>query len=93
MNEKIEHGNLLNGKPLSTSTVLAIKSILKQALTLEAGMDIKTLSEILGHKNASITLNRYSHSLMNHKIVMMNKIGKMLIKKEQYCFSYWITKS
>lgn len=50
---------------------------------LEAGMDIKTLSEILGHKNASITLNRYSHSLMNHKIVMMNKIGKMLVKKEQ----------
>lgn len=46
MNEKIEHGNLLNGKPLSTSTVLAIKSILKQALTLETGMDIKTLYEI-----------------------------------------------
>ena len=46
---------------------------------LESGMDVKTLSEILGHKNASITLNRYAHSLMNHKINMMNKLGKMLV--------------
>ncbi len=45
---------------------------------LECGMDIKTLSEILGHKNASITLNRYVHSLMEHKQEMMNKLGKLL---------------
>lgn len=30
---------------------------------IECGMDIKTLSEIMGHKNASITLNRYAHRL------------------------------
>ena len=30
---------------------------------LECGMDVKSLSEILGHKNAMITLNRYAHSL------------------------------
>ncbi len=46
---------------------------------LESGMDVKTLSEILGHKNAIITLNRYSHSMMNYKIEMMNRIGKLLI--------------
>lgn len=34
---------------------------------LECGMDVKTLSEILGHKNPTITLNRYVHSLMEHK--------------------------
>lgn len=45
---------------------------------LELGMDVKTLSEILGHKNASITLNRYSHSMMKHKVLMMNKLGKTL---------------
>lgn len=45
---------------------------------IEHGMDIKTLSEILGHKNASITLCRYSHSLMNYKAEMMNRLGKML---------------
>lgn len=45
---------------------------------LECGMDVKTLSEILGHKNPTITLNRYAHSLMEHKADMMNRIGKLL---------------
>jgi len=45
---------------------------------LECGMDVKTLSEILGHKNATITLNRYAHSLWEHKSEMMNKLGKLL---------------
>lgn len=45
---------------------------------LECGMDVKTLSEILGHKNSAITLNRYTHSLMEHKANMMNKLGKLL---------------
>lgn len=45
---------------------------------LECGMDIKTLSEILGHKSPTITLNRYVHSLMEHKKEMMNKLGKLL---------------
>lgn len=45
---------------------------------LECGMDVKTLSEILGHKNATITLNRYAHSLLEHKQEMMNKLGKLL---------------
>ncbi len=45
---------------------------------IECGMDVKTLSEILGHKNATITLNRYAHSLWEHKADMMNSLGKML---------------
>lgn len=45
---------------------------------LECGMDVKTLSEILGHKNANVTLNRYVHSLMDHKKDMMNRLGKLL---------------
>ena len=45
---------------------------------LECGMDVKSLSEILGHKNATITLNRYVHSLWEHKAEMMNKLSKML---------------
>lgn len=44
---------------------------------LECGMDVKTLSEILGHKNSTITLNRYAHSLWEYKLEMMNKLGKM----------------
>ena len=45
---------------------------------LECGMDVKTLSEILGHKNPTVTLNRYAHSLMEHKAEMMNRLGKLL---------------
>lgn len=45
---------------------------------LELGMDIKTLSEILGHTNVSITLNRYAHSLLDYKIQEMNKVISLL---------------
>lgn len=45
---------------------------------LECGMDVKTLSEILGNKNATVTLNRYAHSLLEHKASMMNRLGKLL---------------
>ena len=45
---------------------------------LECGMDVKTLSELLGHKNATITLNRYAHSMLEHKADMMNRLGKLL---------------
>lgn len=43
---------------------------------LECGIDVKSLSEILGHKNVSITLNRYTHSLMEHKQKMMENLAK-----------------
>ena len=45
---------------------------------LECGMDVKTLSEILGHKNTNITLNRYVHSLIEHKREMMNRVGRLI---------------
>lgn len=44
---------------------------------IECGMDVKSLSEILGHKSPTITLNRYVHSLMAHKKEYMNRLGKM----------------
>ncbi len=44
---------------------------------LECGMDVKTLSEILGHKDPTVTLNRYAHSMLEHKKEMMNKLGKI----------------
>lgn len=46
---------------------------------LECGMDVRTLSEILGHKNPTVTLKRYAHSLMEHKCAMMNKLGKIFL--------------
>ena len=44
---------------------------------LEIGMDVKTLSEILGHSSPTITLNLYSHSLPEHKKKEMDRLGKL----------------
>lgn len=44
---------------------------------LELGIDIKTLSELLGHSNVSITLNIYAHSLMEQKKIAMAKLNEM----------------
>ena len=51
---------------------------------LEFGMDVKTVSEILGHKNPMITLQRYTHSLMSYKTDMMNKFGKLMCAIQSY---------
>lgn len=47
---------------------------------IECGMDVKTLSEILGHKNPTVTLARYAHSLTEHKSAMMNRVGKLFLQ-------------
>jgi len=44
---------------------------------LEVGVDIKTLSEILGHSSVTITLNIYAHSLMEQKMIAMDKLNNM----------------
>lgn len=41
---------------------------------LQAGCDVKTLSELLGHANANITLQRYVHSDLTRKHQEMNRI-------------------
>ena len=47
---------------------------------VELGIDVKSLAEIMGHKNPTVTLQRYTHSLLSYKTDMMNKLGKMLEK-------------
>ncbi|MDO5396660.1 MAG: tyrosine-type recombinase/integrase [bacterium] len=42
---------------------------------LENGFDIKTLSEILGHADVSVTLKRYAHSLDEHKRKSMERLN------------------
>jgi len=44
---------------------------------MECGTDYKTLSELMGHSNAMITINRYAHSLMETKRKAMNRIAKI----------------
>lgn len=42
---------------------------------VEAGFDVKTLSEILGHSSTTVTLNRYVHSSMELKHANMEKFS------------------
>jgi integrase len=46
---------------------------------LELGVDIKTLSEILGHSNVSITLNIYAHSMFDQKKKAIEKLNAMYL--------------
>lgn len=41
---------------------------------IESGVDVKSLSEILGHANVSITLNTYVHSSMDLKKAQLEKL-------------------
>lgn len=45
---------------------------------IECGMDVKTLSELLGHRSPAVTLKRYVHSVLLHKVRMMDKLGERL---------------
>lgn len=45
---------------------------------IEFGMDVKTLSEILGHSNVNITLNTYVHTSIESKRIQLEKISKNL---------------
>lgn len=50
---------------------------------VEGGMDIKTLSEILGHSNVSITLSTYVHSSLELKKTQMEKVEKYFANSGQ----------
>ena len=49
--------------------------------SIEANMDVKSLSEILGHADVSITLNRYVHPTFTSKRQHMNAVSDLM---EQY---------
>ncbi len=44
---------------------------------VEVGFEIKSLSEVLGHANTTITLERYVHSSMELKRANMNKLASV----------------
>ena len=45
---------------------------------VELGFDIKSLSEILGHANVAITMNRYVHPSREFKLENMNRLSSLL---------------
>ena len=52
-------------------------------------MDIKTLSELLGHSNVATTMNTYVHSSMEHKRIQIEKVTALLRSAELSSFVYF----
>lgn len=51
---------------------------------IEKQFDVKTLSEILGHSNVNITLNRYVHISMEQKRQHMERLEMEALPEEMY---------
>ena len=45
---------------------------------IECGVDVKSLSEFMGHSNVSITLNTYVHSSMDLKKIQIEKLNNLI---------------
>ena len=45
--------------------------------SLEQGMDVVTLSRLLGHASPSITMDKYGHALDDHKRSSLEKLGNL----------------
>ena len=52
---------------------------------LESGFDVKVLADILGHADASTTLNKYAHALPDHKKTSMEKLSYLYEGKYVNC--------
>lgn len=50
---------------------------------IELLADVKTVSDILGHTNSMITLNRYAHSLVEEKRKLMSSFNQFFSKKSR----------
>lgn len=50
---------------------------------IEAGADIKTISEIIGHTSVSFTLDTYGHILKEQKISTINKINNIFEENDK----------
>jgi len=86
------HGHLLEPRTLQ----YRFKSLLKKAdlpdinfhalrhtfatRCIELNFDVKTLSEILGHASAKMTLDRYGHSQMAHKQAAMKTLDQFFAR-------------
>lgn len=46
---------------------------------MELSFDVKTLSEILGHSSAKMTLDRYGHSQIEHKKAVMQTLDVLFV--------------
>jgi len=79
MHPKVMRWRLVNLLETNNKRVLSFHALRHTFATraVENGMDVKTLSAILGHANASTTLNIYSHQSLDYTKEVMKNFPKI----------------
>ena len=67
--------NLLNKLKIKNYSFHSLRHTFATRL-LENGVDVKTISELMGHSSPTITLNRYVHTNLENKRKAMNNLTK-----------------
>lgn len=67
--------NLLNKLKIKNYSFHSLRHTFATRL-LENGVDVKTISELMGHSSPTITLNRYVHTNIENKRKAMNNLTK-----------------
>lgn len=67
--------NLLNKLKIKHYSFHSLRHTFATRL-LENGVDVKTISELMGHSSPTITLNRYVHTNIENKRKAMNNLAK-----------------
>ena len=65
-------------KPQSLERPLGTVSHCNGRFAVPSGVDVKTVSAILGHSNAAMTLNVYADALADSKKVIMGLMGRII---------------
>lgn len=60
---------------------------------VERGIDVKSVSEMLGHSDIKTTLNLYHHPSLAHKSQAVQNICFYLYKKRLYQHNWWVVRS
>ncbi len=83
VSQKINHGNLLNGNPLSTNTILSIVSILKQAFNYAIKLDFIKVNYF-----SNISIPRFLEKNIK-SLTLEEQKKRSLLLKLQKSKSFW----
>ena len=66
------------------STITSVRGVVKPAFQMaHAGMDIKSLQYLMGHSDAGVTMNVYTHATYDHAEATMQKILQLHLPEEE----------
>ena len=79
--------NLLNKLEIKHYSFHSLRHTFATRL-LENGVDVKTISELMGHSSPTITLNRYVHTNIENKRKAMNNLTKKSVNLTDWNYTF-----